>query len=524
MAQNALRSDFLGAMGESRFELLCREASLICNRSTQDLAGWDFIVEFLLPDREPLGSLDGRSVPLSCHVQVKTLWAQNHEFRMRLSSAERLAKEVKPTFIYVLKYDGLVFSEAFLIHITGASLEKILKRLRTEDAAGHKSRINRKFISFGTSPDGQRIELTGSTLKGALEEAIGNNLADYVRNKSAQLSKAGFGPLTHRCSITFRGIRNVDEAVEVFLGLRRNVEVSNFQAYEVRFGIPLPLPLSASDLRFANIDPYPLDTCTITIRHKELELPAMFSGELFVPPIPNLPIYARKLLVKSQLFKLIIASDERFSFEFHNDLVMQKLPIETWVNLTRFLRALSLGGAKIAIRNGRGSNSLEFTIDQEADILGRERLEAWQDLWERAEYLVKMAGLSTGLSVSIQEIEKQAPGICRVHTLFTDNSGKLSFSAQWPQGVPVNGLVRAVFAGRFEIGNLLIGYYVTADMVAEVMIERVRWTSVRIVPGEAQPLDGIADFVEFAKAAGAEAHADMIIMDQLDKASASTFG
>src|SRR5260370_31697789 len=117
-----LNADQLGKKGEAHFSEICSDAGLTCNPSTYDRTGWDFIVEFPydFPDRE--STLDKRHSPISCHVQVKTLWDSNDEFRMRLSSAERLAKEPKPAFVYVFKVNkNLEFVAAHLIHILAAN-------------------------------------------------------------------------------------------------------------------------------------------------------------------------------------------------------------------------------------------------------------------------------------------------------------------------------------------------------------------------------------------------------------------
>jgi hypothetical protein len=89
-----LNADELGEKGQARFKEICADAKLICNQSDRDRTGWDFIVEF--PFETVVGvlaPLESRKTPLSCHVQVKTLLDKNDRFKMRLSSAERLAKE-----------------------------------------------------------------------------------------------------------------------------------------------------------------------------------------------------------------------------------------------------------------------------------------------------------------------------------------------------------------------------------------------------------------------------------------------
>jgi hypothetical protein len=130
MATDTIGSDPQGAKGENRFQEICEDAGLICNKATRDRAGWDFIVEFQFGNAGEDRSLDSRIVPLSCHVQAKTLLARIDRVQVRLSSAERLAKEIKPAFIYVFKVVGTEITGAYLIHIIGNPLERILKRLR----------------------------------------------------------------------------------------------------------------------------------------------------------------------------------------------------------------------------------------------------------------------------------------------------------------------------------------------------------------------------------------------------------
>jgi hypothetical protein len=166
-----LNSDQLGKKGEARFNEICSDTQLTCNHSTYDRTGWDFIVEFPYdpPDRQ--STLDKRHSPISCHVQIKTMWSSNDEFRIRLSSAERLAKEPKPAFVYVLKVNKkLDFIAAYLVHVLDDNLAAILKRLRKEQAKGAKAiaAINKKQISFRASRSGQSLPLTGEALREAL--------------------------------------------------------------------------------------------------------------------------------------------------------------------------------------------------------------------------------------------------------------------------------------------------------------------------------------------------------------------
>ncbi len=59
-----MRADQIGAKGEARFQELCEDAGLVCNKSSRDMTGWDYIVEFAFPhdSKSPLDS--AKSLPI----------------------------------------------------------------------------------------------------------------------------------------------------------------------------------------------------------------------------------------------------------------------------------------------------------------------------------------------------------------------------------------------------------------------------------------------------------------------------
>src|SRR3974377_1161280 len=70
-----LNPDQLGQKGEAHFKEICSDKKLICNQTLYDRSGWDFIVEFPYQQSSMQSSLDSRHSPISCHVQVKTMWS-----------------------------------------------------------------------------------------------------------------------------------------------------------------------------------------------------------------------------------------------------------------------------------------------------------------------------------------------------------------------------------------------------------------------------------------------------------------
>src|SRR5215216_6388520 len=121
MVKKALNSDDLGALGEAYFDFICADEALIANPSVRDRTGWDRIVEFKPDIAAQSTSLDRREPPLSCHVQIKAKWERGNSVRLRLSSAELLAKDPKPAFVYVVVFGAdRQPRNAFLIHLLEA--------------------------------------------------------------------------------------------------------------------------------------------------------------------------------------------------------------------------------------------------------------------------------------------------------------------------------------------------------------------------------------------------------------------
>src|SRR5687768_15095201 len=102
MTKRPLPIEWLGTKGECRLQELCADAMLVANKSTQDVMGWDYLVE-LPPPSAPASLLDQRKAGPTCRVQVKTVWERaGVRAALSLSSAERLSKPAEPSFVCVL--------------------------------------------------------------------------------------------------------------------------------------------------------------------------------------------------------------------------------------------------------------------------------------------------------------------------------------------------------------------------------------------------------------------------------------
>jgi hypothetical protein len=70
-----LESERIGLIGEQQFQLLCAQAGLLCNKSTVDVMGWDFIVEFPVERFGGRLTLDQRQAR-AVRVQLKPVFGR----------------------------------------------------------------------------------------------------------------------------------------------------------------------------------------------------------------------------------------------------------------------------------------------------------------------------------------------------------------------------------------------------------------------------------------------------------------
>ena len=403
---------------------------------------------------------------------------------MRLSSAERLAREVKPTFIYVFKAHGSEFGESLLLHVMDEILAKILRRLRQEHAAGNASTINQRYITLSASRHGMPLPPTGDALRAAVEHACGTSLQDYITRKSVQVRQLGFEPRPYKGKLRFIGVQDLDELADTFLGIRREVEIDMLDVFETRFGIPLPLhELTGQNFRIS-IDPEPIDRCTIITRHDMFAFPTIFEADVFVPLVPDWPRDAFKALLKSQMFWIIISGSGVIELRLAEDLPVQAHHPERWVDLARLMTGLALGRIKIEVRSKNHSDYSEFVVDEIDQKINSVPWRRWLKLCEFVSHLFRIAGVSNETCVKIEDIEEKGSRLFEAGALLCGQVTRLSFNLR--PTTKIGNPVRAVFVDCVEIGMVQIAYYAIVEFALESTTEFTKWTSTCITPGRAQ--------------------------------------
>jgi hypothetical protein len=480
--QAVLNSNELGEKGQIIFRGLCVDAKLICNPSSErDLTGWDFLVQFPFDPLLPPSTLDKRRSPLSCHVQVKTMWAHNDRFQMRLSSAEWLAREPKPSFIYIVKVNNnLDFVDAFIIHILDDALAKVLKRLRREQARGRVA-VNRLFISCSPSAAGKRVPITGAALRAKLADCCGPTMDTYIDRKARQLQELGFEPRRYEFKVTF-GVGSEQELVDGFLGLRK-FDVVRAEHYETRFGIRLPQELSeGAEVVSIRIAPAPIGKCRIVISPGGLARSSVFDGEIFVLEIARQRPELLQFLIKSR-FLTISIKDKLSTFSTTPEAEKQAHSVEDWIALLRLQLSFSRPGGRLTI-TAPSLKKVDIPLAI-ADIeMDASTIENLLEVFDGLQRLAEISGAPLG-ELHILDVEKAADEIIFVTRNLAArlDAPPFAFQIQSPIEVSLSHIGnRILYTNYFAIGETRIAYSALVELETSKTEEITQWksTSVKI--------------------------------------------
>lgn len=461
-----LNADELGEKGEAHFKEICVNVSLTCNKSDRDRTGWDFLVEFPFEtDFRAIAPLESRPVPLSCHIQVKTLQEKNDRFVMTLSSAERLAKELKPAFVYVFKVNTeLQFTGAYLIHILDESLGTILKRLRKEDAEGNTA-PNKKTISMSAKRYGKAVAPTGRGLRDALILACGNDLHAYTKKKVGQQARLGFSERPHKLTMTLHP-KNIKDLVDLFLG-KNKIKAEKISSVQERFGIKLPIPELSIENAIISLQPSPFDTCRIIVRDDQLGTPIVFKGNVFLPPgILKLSKEHFKVLIEADFFSLTLYQDR---FDLFLDSCNSAQTLSAWASFWQLRLVMASGAGTIQITADTILISNTLNVPRQIDTIDKDQCAHWIHVCDQALALLRHVGVTAEPLLSMEAIADKADEIGSAHGLLHPENGRSPFWFSPIDAEPLSKLssIDMVYVNYLVLGDVTLGFYGLARMDIE---------------------------------------------------------
>jgi len=385
-----LEPEGIGHIGETQFAALCARAGLHCNKSSVDVMGWDFIVEFPVSWVVQTVPLDQRQTT-SFKVQLKsTLGLANSRIKLTLSAIDRLAKNPLPALIVVLRLnaDGVLLG-GYLVHLIGEKLARVLRRLRQAEADQARE-INHTTISFDYTKDGVFFEPTAHALLNALEAALGKNPGAYTIEKQRQLAELGYegGQFEGEALIKFEGPEHFSR---VMLGLEP-LKPYRIQVFDSRFGIRLPLNGTLfDDIEELYLSPPTIGNCEISIRGAAFGQAARFDGEIFIAPAmvePREP----EFLIRAADF-IIRLTPTALKFESVVSIDEMERSLDEWAELLRALTLLASGKSTLTIARNDRIGSITLPVNQPVSGPYLKELPYFSEFLDGWLQLLKKAGL-----------------------------------------------------------------------------------------------------------------------------------
>ena len=390
------------------------------------------------------------------------MWVENDKIDFRLSSLERLAKEVRPSFTYVIKVnDDLEIVEAYLIHMMGDVLAFVLGKLREKQADGRFA-VNKAEVSLQASKIGKKIEPTGAALLTELNAIVQGDMNAYIDMKRNKLATLGFEPFPHELKFTMH-LDNPDDLLEAFLGLKSSVRISNVENYETRFGIKIKahdLP-SEGSLRF---DPIPADRCTLTFRKQASTKPIVFEADVyFVPPAMSALEGGTVALMKSESFSMLLKKGKvNFKIpETSGDA--PKLEIGAWIKHFRLIMLLQGGNFSMDIQPSR-KKKFRMELNEGLFKIDVERVEFYLNCAENFQKLCTSAGVPSNIKVGLRVFVEQASTVQLMCGFIENQEFKtpLSFTAEDNGAVSTPDAMNGLYLDYVIVGSDVVVIVVDA--------------------------------------------------------------
>ena len=449
-----LNSDQLGALGEATFENLCTQAGLVCNKATRDRTGWDFSIEF--PSSAPIlgPPIDRLPSHPEYRVQVKAIWEGGNRVRLRLSSAERLAKSILPACIFVLCYrNDRTISSIYVIHLLNAPLEEILKQVRLSQKNGEQ--INKKYIHFKFDSIGVRIGNSGDAIFTALKGLVRDDIHSYAQAKTAQVRGNGFSENSFHGKFTLTA-DSKDDLSDITLGLKR-AEIKDISIYDKRWGISLPLASNGGtgELEFK---PHP-QKGELIARSKYIKSSVSLKVNIIASnhrrfKALSLPF---RILIFNDYFKAEL-NQSKLKFNIIGYNPDSNMRLSDHIRISKFLNAISQGDSTLILRVGE----VKISIPISECNLGFDRnwLDSHRSVLHELQYIAEQATASDPY-ISLSAIDGQVSTIRFLYTIVTDSDSEnsIKFSVKltdtFPQSLEISD---CLITGRIILYEMSIGF------------------------------------------------------------------
>lgn len=481
-----IRSDQLGKKGEARFEEICAEAGITCNRSADDTAGWDFLLNFPAPDDAAV-SLDSRLPGVTCYVQVKTVFAPAHAAKLSLNMAERLAKYPNPSFICLFVVDkALHFINAYLIHMEGDRLAAVLHRLRQAEKDKQHTRLNKLSITI-LPLEHESFALKGPDLALRIQTLVGPDVDAYIASKHAQRETLGYEKSPYEMSFQFE-TNDLDVIFATFAGRNTEVPVQINEMFESRFRIRLPF--GAPGPAKITIQPNSVEDCRIRYIEKPRCVPIIFEGKVTRVRLNGIT----RLYITFQAFTCIIEQGPHGTkMQFDEHSLDAPVAIDEYIGVMKLFSGLTTEIGTLEFEFGEGYRTIRInSSDLQVDgitIHSSRYSSAHIELWQALKSIAEFAGAGPNIKFGVLQVAKVQRRIKVLHDLLTNPNCQIELIKE--EGHPELILTTGdnILPLSFRIGDVLVASYcslnIQVDKTGDVPIpifSKLQLQAIRFLP------------------------------------------
>lgn len=307
MAQN------LGSMGEKFFNFLCSSENINCNPSQEDMAGWDYILDFPLAANKK-GS-DVAAPPIECKIQIKSTTKTRKYSDIKLSNLLRFCKSPLPNFILFIEFDDKKTPQRlYLVHFDDFLIKKSLIAIRKAEQSKIKKKINNSVLRITYDNSHLLPSVDGRALKERIESYIPEGLDKYALDKIKYSNSVGFETGSGVFKFSTKDEESFISLIEASIGIDKEIEISDVTINESRFGIELASPLR--EIKKAKIKIIPSSNyidIKVRFRQEKYGFPIEFPAQAYIPTIPDIPQNLFRVRIKTAFFEFIIRLGDRAS-------------------------------------------------------------------------------------------------------------------------------------------------------------------------------------------------------------------
>ncbi len=326
---------------ENEFNRTCSEAGVTCNKSTEDVEGWDFICDWPVRAIEYIPH-DRRAPALTARIQIKSCENPPATATINMKNALRYAQSETPYFVIVYvaaAHDHPV--HCYAVHCWDTHIARTLRRARQADGDGrddlHKISMT---IAFADS------DRHDSDLLQWMEETIRVVGPDYTAAKRRLNKTLGYEAGRFAGTMSFTGV-TLAEFVDHSIGLASSFTATRIRIVDKRFGIEARETEFEGDDVVGTIKLEPAE-CSIQLID-DVGDARMIDGQLYQPPVLNLPSELQKLRITGGFFDIVAVKDSGILFNIHIEQD-QSANLDVLEQVTFMAVAIDRGAVEIEIR------------------------------------------------------------------------------------------------------------------------------------------------------------------------------